>query len=264
MAYFWAARPVMGLFAVLLCLAGFRLQAELVHYQWWQLALCSAITFVSCSFAMLRNDFDDRARDVLKGKRLAYDNPERFYKIVFRLGIILGFSVGFLDNVNNFVKPVALLIVILSVLYATSYKRPTLPMMIVALCSAYPALFGLMVNPRHILSGATLFLIVFLAIGAREILKDIEDAEGDIGYKATLPVWLGTDRSQIVASGLLCLAAALVVFCWQISLRYWTALLIVSCALLIFPLSKPKIGKWALDITFVFVLSEILLGYLGP
>ena len=59
---------------------------------------------------------------------------------------------------------------------------------IVALCSASPALCSVIYHCDITVRPVLYFVVVFCVIFIREILKDIEDREADWRYKATLPV----------------------------------------------------------------------------
>jgi len=264
LAYFWSTRPVMGLFATLLCLAGFRLQADLAHYHPWAIALCAVVTFLTCSLAMLWNDYADRYRDACKGKRLAYDNPDKFFRVITGLAVALGFSAAFLRDFSAWAAAITLVMIVLSVYYTRSYTRLGLPLAVVALCSAFPSLYGLVLGPEHPGAGAALFLIVVLIIGAREILKDLEDVELDAGYKATLPLRLGQNNSRLISASLLLLAGATAAVAWYGSSLAWVLLPMAGCALLVWPLARAQAGKLVLDLTILALLSGILFGYLGP
>lgn len=254
----------MGLFAALLCLAGFRIQGDFAHFQWQQMVLCTLLSFATCSLAMLWNDYVDRERDLLKGKRLAFDNPERFYRILHRLGIGIGFSAGFVKDYRMFGTSVTLIAIILAIFYSNSYKRPLLPMLMVGTCSAYPSLYGLMAYPKHVWAGLGLFLVVFSAIAAREVLKDIEDERDDVGYKLTLPVLVGAGISSRIAATLYWISAGLVLATWPLVVPRACSVLIAVCGLVIWPINQPKIAKLSLDLTIIAFLSGILLGRFEP
>lgn len=257
-------RPVMGLFAVALCLAGFRLQAEFVHFHQWQIIICAGLTFLTCSLAMLWNDYVDRNRDVLKGKRLAYDNPSQFFRVVQVLGVVIGFTIGFLIDIGPLITGITLIVAALSLYYSMSYRIVILPTAIVALCSAFPSLYGFLVAPQHAQRTVVLFLITFLVIGAREILKDIEDMSCDVGYKATLPLRLGVGWSRTIAALLVWLATLLVMWSWRSAPLVWASVLLAVVGILIWPAARLKAAKLLLDITTVAVLSAIIHGNLEP
>lgn len=264
MTYFWAMRPIMGLFAVGLCLAGFRLQAEFVHFHQWQIIICATLTFLTCGLAMLWNDYADRDRDVLKGKRLAHDNPDQFFRVAQILGVVIGLIIGFLIVIGPLITGITLIVAALSLYYSMSYRIVILPTAIVALCSASPSLYGFLVHPQEAQRTVVLFLITFLVIGAREILKDIEDMSSDVGYKATLPLRLGVGRSRIIATLLIWLAALLALWSWRATPLVWASVLLVVIGIVIWSSPRPKAAKISLDITTLLVLLAIVLGYLEP
>ena len=258
MAYVWAARPAMAVFAVLLCLAGVRLSGNLSRYSWVQLALYLSIIFLAVCATMLYNDFCDRDRDKLKGKTLASDNPAFLAALCQKLWIVVGLLTGWVTALVSFWAALQIFAYIcIGINYARFYRIPCLALVSVAVCSAGPAALGLLNAAPGKCGGCLVLLLCSMtAIASREIIKDIEDVEDDRGYKATLPVLIGVSRSRHVAAGVLYIFGG-TVFYIDSPLRI--ASVVVLCAAGIWPLnfSEKKI-KLSIDVVFIIVLSRLL------
>ena len=86
------------------------------------------------------------------------------------------------------------LLILLLALYAWQCKRlPLIGNMIVSLCTAAVLLMFLVVFPEYVLPAVRVYaLFAFLSNHAREIIKDMEDTEGDkLSGARTLPIVAG-------------------------------------------------------------------------
>jgi 4-hydroxybenzoate polyprenyltransferase len=140
--------------------------------------------FFIASFAMIQNDYVDRTHDLKKGKRLAYDNPK-----LFRIILISGWFLITITALTLLIEYCLFLMpgIIVSMLYSYSRKVPYLQTSCVAFASATPLIMPLNHGiPWPIpVQNLFIFISVLLAIFGREIIKDIEDAEIDVGWKFT-------------------------------------------------------------------------------
>ncbi len=202
-------RPVMGLFAAGYVVASFRAQHLAVDRNIWVYA--TAVFFVA-SATMCWNDFLDREHDRVKHKTFCHDHP--WFTGLISL-ILWTVSMVALSWVTFRISKAAGMIlaaqIVIGLSYSLSYRVPLLSSILVAAVSATAGLF-VMFAPFTINRplGVLLVVIVFLAIFAREIVKDIEDVTFDKEIKTTLPVLLGnTTLSKRIAVGVLALAASL-------------------------------------------------------
>jgi 4-hydroxybenzoate polyprenyltransferase len=150
--------------------------------------------------------------------------------------------------------------------YSASYKRQFLiGNLVVALLTAmvpllvviyeWPALFQFYtVNSLNAPVLSFLFywvggfaLFAFLTTLTREIIKDIEDFEGDLAYgRNTLPVIIGGTASKIVAISMIIITISLLYLVWyffindKITLIYFNAAIAVPLLYVIFQLAISK------------------------
>lgn len=126
-------------------------------------------------------------------------------------------------------------------LYAVRLKAtPFVGNLAVAYLSASIFLFGgALAGPDGLLDNLPVAGVTFLAMTAREILKDAEDVEGDrIGGARTLPMIVGVNRSFSIASAFALAAAVLSmlpVFRWW-GLPYLAAIGLLNAAVFCFSL----------------------------
>ena len=121
------------------------------------------------------------------------------------------FAVGFLCSlpVLPWCPLLAAVNILLLIMYSTSFKRmPLLGNLCVAYLTGSVFLFGGMAaGPESFLLTAPLFLVTFLGILSREIVKDAEDIEEDSKSGAyTLPMLIGVRASAVTA--FVCMTAA--------------------------------------------------------
>lgn len=141
------------------------------------------LIFFITALTMLQNDYFDRDHDQKKGKDFASKN-ERFLLVFLSMcwSVVVATSFLFFEN-----KLLWLLIIIgigIGILYSFSRSIVLLPLLTVAITSASPVVLSKVpdLSAQHLL----LFISIIFAILGREILKDIEDKDVDVGYKATL------------------------------------------------------------------------------
>lgn len=152
---------------------------KIVHEETnWGLVI---LIFFITALTMLQNDYFDRDHDQKKGKDFASKNKKFllvFLVVCWLVVVITSFL--FFEN-----KLLWLLIIIgIGILYSFSRFIVLLPLVTVAITSASPIVLSKIpdLSTQHLL----LFISIIFAILGREILKDIEDREVDVGYKETL------------------------------------------------------------------------------
>ncbi|MFH0853388.1 MAG: UbiA family prenyltransferase [bacterium] len=77
---------------------------------------------------------------------------------------------------------------------------------VIAFICITPILLGWLSGHRLHAGIPLAIAVVFTAIWAREILKDISDIRANEGIRVTLPMWIGIRGARIVAGALLCLS----------------------------------------------------------
>ncbi len=193
------------------------------------LFLCLATVFITAAGYVINDYFDtktdlvNRPQTVIVGRVLSRRIVILLHWGLNAIGVFLGFLVSY-----GVGKPLLTLVFILIAgllwFYSTTYKRQFLigNLIVAALTALVPLMALLFELPKlylvywdKIVFTTSLFNDVIYWVGGysffaffltlfREIVKDIEDFEGDTEYgRNTLPVVLGIKNSQIIASGIL-------------------------------------------------------------
>ena len=223
-------RPVNLLLLVLTqyCIDWFILQPNFLKYglpftlnefQFFLLVLATALI---CAGGYVINDYFDVQIDAVNkpdkqiiGKKIAPEKAFNFYLILtvigLGLGVYLSLAIDYWKLVTIFVVVIALLY-----LYSIAFKRMVfIGNFIVALLSAIsviivmlfePSLYNLARPGDYYIAGLCTKYIMGISFFAfaltvvREIVKDIQDIEGDRKYNAkTLPVKYGARRTVLIA-----------------------------------------------------------------
>lgn len=217
------------------------------------------------------NDYFDIQTDlinrgeVIVGTKVPRRLAMKWHSIFNILGVAGGFYISW--RAGYFWMGILFIIVSgLLYFYSASYKRQFLiGNLIVAFLTAmvpllvilyeWPALYQYYsVNASSMPGLSFLFywiggfaLFAFLTTLAREVIKDIEDFEGDLAYgRNTIPVAIGVTGSKIVATSLILITIALLYFVWfffindKITLIYLSAAIVLPLLYVIFQLAISK------------------------
>jgi geranylgeranylglycerol-phosphate geranylgeranyltransferase len=127
----------------------------------------------------------------------------RLAAVLFAISGVLSLLLGYISGYR------VLLIVVLAFILQMSYenrlkREKVLGNLVIGAQVALAFVFGGLVV-RNALATAPLAGLAFASITGREVVKDIEDLEGDVG-KNTLPRMIGPRGAGVVASSLLLLA----------------------------------------------------------
>lgn len=123
---------------------------------------------------------------------------------------------------------------------------------------------GLAVNEARI-TGILALLAFFSNLG-REIVKDVEDLQGDKGVRVTLPIKIGIKNSNILASFVVFLAVGLSPLPYYplgIFDKVYIPLVGFADAVFIYSISQfrePSIAKTSLKIAMLFALGAFMVG----
>ena len=206
----WATRPkTTGMAAALVVVSHI-----LVALRWDLLmALQALFVLVGGGATMTINDWWDREKDALQGKRLASDAGVKFLYFAIFLWVVTGvlaLSIYFLDE--NLGK-MCFVLMVLGVLYNALLRVPFLPAVYVAIVSTGPVVLTYIRKPSILL--VFLALLVFGYIWARELLKDNKDVEvdkseeGDV-KKWTIPSHIGVRKTKTIIAVVYLIIAVLV------------------------------------------------------
>lgn len=222
-AYLSLVRPdnlVLTFFSVLV---GAYLESGEIFYAPVWLAACSAIFISAGGYGI--NDFWDKEIDKINKPHrplpaglVSAKNALILFLALFLLGIILA------SLVNFYILTVGIATAIFLVWYSFQLKKTfMLGNILVSLWVSLAFIYGGLVFPKVYLSLIPAGLAFFFHWG-REIIKDLEDQEGDQQYRAkTVPILWGTKKTLILVTavfGLLILLSGLPYFLKIFNLRY--------------------------------------------
>ena len=151
---------------------------------------------VAGSATMAHNDWRDRFHDAKKGKSFAKRNSRTLAVFVSFLWIATFCLALAMFAIDAQFGVLSLALILLGLTYSEVRRVPLLSGAFVALSATFPVMYSMTVvssEPIWFLSIAT-----FSFIWGREILKDIDDQHVDSGYKTTIPVLVGSKRSNVV------------------------------------------------------------------
>jgi len=189
----------------------------------FQFALLVISTLTIAAGGYIINDIYDVEADrinkpnkLIIGKHIPEDKAYTYYMVFTVIGVILGFYLSNLINRNTFFA-IFVIIAALLYIYATFLQQIVLVgniiiSVLVGLSLVIVGIFELLpaINTQNQFIQSSMFEVVFdyavfafIISLAREIVKDIQDVDGD--YKMqfkTLPIVLGKNRARYIAFGL--------------------------------------------------------------
>jgi 4-hydroxybenzoate polyprenyltransferase len=240
-----------------------------LQFAWYDFALLVAATVFITAGGYVINDYFDIKTDLInKGKVIVGTKiPRRQAMMWHNIFNLAGVAIGFYISYKaGYVWLGTMFLVVSGLLYfySASYKRQFLiGNIIVALLTAmvpmlvvfyeWPALYKFyIVNaitlPKfnviiYWVAGFALF--AFLTNLIREIIKDVEDFEGDIAYgRNTVPVVIGVLSAKIVSICLILVTIILLYITWHffisdtITLIYLTVTIVLPLLVVIYKLVK--------------------------
>lgn len=227
---------------------------------WYDFAVLVLATVLITAGGYVINDYFDIKTDlinkgeVLVGTKIPRRKAILWHSILNIAGIAAGFYVSWRAG---YILLGALFLLVSGLLYfySASYKRQFLiGNLVVALLTAmvpmlvviyeWPAIYryyqlNAEVVPKFDLivywvGGFSLF--AFLTTLTREIIKDIEDFEGDMAYgRNTVPVIIGINSARIVAISLVLITAILLYLVWYFFINDWITFIYLTI-FIVFPL----------------------------
>jgi 4-hydroxybenzoate polyprenyltransferase len=279
--------PLLGRIGVILTVGTGEEVPLTLQLPWYDFALLVAATVFITAGGYVINDYFDIKTDLInKGKVIVGTKvPRRMAMMLHNIFNIIGVAAGFYISWKaGYIMMGALFLIVSGLLYfySASYKRQFLiGNVIVAILTAlvpllvvlyeWPALYRYYavnaIKPPEInfiffwVGGFALF--AFLTTLTREIIKDIEDFEGDIAYgRNTVPVVLGVLTSKIVSACLIILTVILLYLTWYFFVNDHITLLYISVAVvlpLFFVIYTIVIGKNRKQIHMASSLMKIVM-----
>lgn len=216
----------------------------------WQFLLIVLSTVLIAAGGYVINDFFDKDIDAANGIGKVHDFSGWTMKTLYFVFSIIGIAIGLYLTYALKLRQFALTYLLTAALlyfYSASYKRlPLVGNFVVAFLTAVavflpafadyelqyafrdiklPVINNKMYNLRLIIAiTAAYAFFTFLISLVREIIKDMEDIEGDREFGCnTLPIVAGINNTKLIAIGLLLLIVGLILFI-QIKQAWWESL----------------------------------------
>jgi len=165
------------------------------------------------------NDYFDYKIDLINkperpipSGRISLKAGKNYAYFLFLMGTICGFLISYLTD--NWI-PFAIVLIADVILYLYAYKLKSTPLignLAVGFMTGFGFVFGgySINNPSIIATSVFLGFFAFVMTTAREIIKDIEDIEGDKADGArTLPIMIGVKIPAVIATLLIVIDSAL-------------------------------------------------------
>ena len=178
--------------------------------------------------------------------RISLKNGKNYAYFLFLAGTVCGFLISYLTN--NWI-PFIIVLIADVILYLYAYKLKTTPLignLAVGFMTGFGFVFGgfTINNPDIILTSIFLGFFAFVMTTAREIVKDIEDVEGDKKDGArTLPILIGKKTPAILATILIIVDCALCPLLYVYHIFGTLYLIIIAIAVILFIYSAILILK---------------------
>lgn len=229
--------------------------------------IAMAAVFFETAAGNVINDYFDYNIDLINkperpipSGRISLKNGRNYGYFLFLAGTICGFLISYLTN--NWI-PFGIVILADVILYLYAYKLKSTPLignLTVGFMTGFGFVFGgfTINNPTIITTSIFLGFFAFVMTTAREIVKDIEDVEGDKADGAkTLPILIGKKTPAILAAILIIADCALcpLLYIWNVFGMLY--LVIIAVAVILFIYSAILILK-SQDETTAHKSSKIL------
>jgi 4-hydroxybenzoate polyprenyltransferase len=250
--------PLLGKIGVILLIGTGEEIPMVLQFPWYDfLLLVAATVFVTAGGYVINDYFDIKTDLINKGKVIVGTKiPRRQAMMWHNIFNIAGVSSGFYISWKAgyiWLGTLFLMVSGLLYFYSASYKRQFLiGNIIVAVLTAlvpmlvvfyeWPALYkyytiNAITLPKinlifYWVGGFALF--AFLTTITREIIKDIEDFEGDAAYgRNTVPVVIGVPSAKIVSLSLIIITVALIYLTWYFFINDTITLIYISAAVVL-------------------------------
>ena len=178
--------------------------------------------------------------------RISLKNGKNYAYFLFLAGTVCGFLISYLTD--NWI-PFIIVLIADVILYLYAYKLKTTPLignLAVGFMTGFGFVFGgfTINNPNIILTSIFLGFFAFVMTTAREIVKDIEDVEGDKKDGArTLPILIDKKTPAILATILIIVDCALCPLLYVYHIFGTLYLIIIAIAVILFIYSAILILK---------------------
>jgi geranylgeranylglycerol-phosphate geranylgeranyltransferase len=202
-----------------------------------------AVFFESAAGNVINDYFDynidliNKPERPIPSGRISLKAGRNYGYLLFLLGTICGFLISFLTS--NWI-PFAIVLIADVVLYLYACKLKSTPLignLTVGFMTGFGFVFGgfAINNPTIILTSIYLGFFAFVMTTARELIKDIEDMEGDKSEGAkTLPILYGEKPTAILAVILIIIDCALCPLLYYNHIFGFYYLIVIAIAVILF------------------------------
>ena len=217
------------------------------------IVLAMMTVFFETAAGNVINDYFDYNIDLINkperpipSGRISLENGKRYAYLLFAAGTVCGFLISYLTA--NWI-PFIIVLIADVVLYLYAYKLKATPLignLAVGFMTGFGFVFGgfTINNPSIVMTSIFLGFFAFVMTTAREIIKDIEDIEGDRKDGArTLPILIGKKKPAILATILIIIDCALCPLLYIYHIFGVLYLVIIAVAVIIFIYSAILIMK---------------------
>lgn len=217
------------------------------------IVLAMMTVFFETAAGNVINDYFDYNIDLINkperpipSGRISLENGKRYAYLLFAAGTVCGFLISYLTA--NWI-PFIIVLIADVVLYLYAYKLKATPLignLAVGFMTGFGFVFGgfTINNPSIVMTSIFLGFFAFVMTTAREIIKDIEDVEGDRKDGArTLPILIGKKKPAILATILIIIDCALCPLLYIYHIFGVLYLVIIAVAVIIFIYSAILIMK---------------------
>jgi geranylgeranylglycerol-phosphate geranylgeranyltransferase len=208
------------------------------------LVLAMAAVFFETAAGNVINDYFDYNIDLINkperpipSGRISLKNGRNYGYLLFLAGTVCGFLISYMTD--NWI-PFIIVLIADVILYLYAYKLKTTPLignLTVGFMTGFGFVFGgfCINNPTIITTSIFLGFFALVMTTAREIVKDIEDIEGDKADGAnTLPIMIGTKIPALIATVLIIVDSALCPLLYFYHIFSILYLAIIAVAVIIF------------------------------
>ena len=229
-----------------------------LRFRWYYFVMLVAATVFITAGGYVINDYFDTKTDlinkghVIVGIRISRRGVILLHNLLNAFGVLLGFYISWKAG-YLWMGLFFLLVSGLLYFYSASYKRQFLignlivsiltamvPMLVVIfeIQALYRYCAMNISNPPNLgfllYWGAGFAIFAFLTTLIREIIKDMEDVEGDLEYgRNTVPLVLGMNTAGYIVAGLVILTISLLYLTWYFFLNDKITLLYISLAIVV-------------------------------
>ncbi|OGS42500.1 MAG: hypothetical protein A3K67_03710 [Euryarchaeota archaeon RBG_16_62_10] len=239
---------------------------EIMDYGWEvALSLVVVATFTAAGNAF--NDYFDREIDkVAHPKRPIPSGAVTPYAALLSSNLLFALAVAISFFINLFSVLIVVTSVVVMVVYERVLKAEGLAgNLSISWLTGALFLFGGSAVGRFELAWI-LAALAFLATLGREIVKDIQDIDGDRGSRRTLPMRIGTGRAGVVGSASFIAAVALspapylleLLSVWYVPVVAAADAIFIYCALIHF--QSPERGQRVAKLAMLVSLVAFLVG----